>query len=250
MAKGNMLRKLMKTGRVVPWICSWTDRQTHRQKRYFSHLPWHGITRLCTAKCLKQFGKGSHRCHASKHLCNCIITIRLSAAAAVSSSLANCYNFWLKMLQKRLATELRLSPQVTALLPHSSKLVVLPISSEPITIWTGALQLSVETQKVRSHWTLTASHRWTYRIRQVAPMCIPPNTRFQRHLDQFNRFCRARQCAVQTDSHTDHGTWVINQAVGCHYFPPGPQLPPQPLGELLPISLLGEQRHDGCEQFA
>ena len=24
-------------------------------------------------------------------------------------------------------------------------------------------------------------------------------------------------------------TWVINPAVGCHYFPPGPQLPPQPL---------------------
>jgi len=28
------------------------------------------------------------------------------------------------------------------------------------------------------------------------------------------------------------------------------QLPPQPLRGLLPISLLGEQRHDGCEQFA
>jgi len=26
--------------------------------------------------------------------------------------------------------------------------------------------------------------------------------------------------------------------------------PPQPLRELLPISLLDEQRHDGCEQFA
>jgi len=38
--------------------------------------------------------------------------------------------------------------------------------------------------------------------------------------------------------------------VGCHYFPPGLQLPPQPLRGLLPISLLGEQRHDGCEQFA
>ena len=34
------------------------------------------------------------------------------------------------------------------------------------------------------------------------------------------------------------------------YFPPGPQLPPQPLRGLLPILLLGEQRHDGCEQFA
>jgi len=46
------------------------------------------------------------------------------------------------------------------------------------------------------------------------------------------------------------GDWVINPAVGCHYFPPGLQLPPQPLRGLLPISLLGEQRHNGCEQFA
>ena len=45
-------------------------------------------------------------------------------------------------------------------------------------------------------------------------------------------------------------TWVINPAVGCHYFSPGLQLPSQPLGGLQPISLLGEQRHDGCEQFA
>ena len=28
-------------------------------------------------------------------------------------------------------------------------------------------------------------------------------------------------------------TWVINPAVGCHYFPPGLQLPPQPLRGLL-----------------
>ena len=34
------------------------------------------------------------------------------------------------------------------------------------------------------------------------------------------------------------------------YFPPGLQLPPQPLRGLLPVLLLGEQRHDGCEQFA
>ena len=27
-------------------------------------------------------------------------------------------------------------------------------------------------------------------------------------------------------------------------------IPPQPLRRLLPISLLGEQRHNGCEQFA
>ena len=44
--------------------------------------------------------------------------------------------------------------------------------------------------------------------------------------------------------------WVMNPAVGCHYFPPGLQLPPQPLRGMLPILLLGEQRHDGCEQFA
>jgi len=30
-------------------------------------------------------------------------------------------------------------------------------------------------------------------------------------------------------------------AVGCHYFPPGLQLPSQPLKGLLPISLLGER---------
>ena len=35
-----------------------------------------------------------------------------------------------------------------------------------------------------------------------------------------------------------------------HYFPSGLQLSPQPLRGLLPILLLGAQRHDGCEQFA
>ena len=30
-----------------------------------------------------------------------------------------------------------------------------------------------------------------------------------------------------------HVTWVINPAVGCHYFPPGLQLPPQSLRGLL-----------------
>ena len=45
--------------------------------------------------------------------------------------------------------------------------------------------------------------------------------------------------------------WVINSAVGCHYFSPGLQLPPpQPLRGLVPILLLGERRHDGCKQFA
>jgi len=45
-------------------------------------------------------------------------------------------------------------------------------------------------------------------------------------------------------------TWVVNPEVGCYYFPPGPQLPSQPSRGLLPISLLGEQRHDEYEQFA
>ena len=40
----------------------------------------------------------------------------------------------------------------------------------------------------------------------------------------------------------------VSHAVGCLYFPPGPQLPSQPLRGLL--QLLGEQRHNGCEQFA
>ena len=33
-------------------------------------------------------------------------------------------------------------------------------------------------------------------------------------------------------------------------MPPGPQLPSQPVRGLLPVLLLAEQRHDGCEQFA
>jgi len=45
-------------------------------------------------------------------------------------------------------------------------------------------------------------------------------------------------------------TWVINPAVGCHYFSPDLQLPPQLLRGLLPVLLLGEQRHNGCEHFA
>jgi len=37
-------------------------------------------------------------------------------------------------------------------------------------------------------------------------------------------------------------TWVMNLAVGCHYFLPGLQLPPQSLRGLLTVLLLGEQR--------
>ena len=35
-------------------------------------------------------------------------------------------------------------------------------------------------------------------------------------------------------------TWVTNPAVSCHYFPPGLQLPSQPLRGPVPILLLGE----------
>jgi len=38
-------------------------------------------------------------------------------------------------------------------------------------------------------------------------------------------------------------------AVGCQHLLPGLQLSSQPLRRLLPILLLGGQRHDGCEQF-
>ena len=46
-----------------------------------------------------------------------------------------------------------------------------------------------------------------------------------------------------------HVTWIINPKVGCHYFLPGLQLPPQPLRGLLPVLLLGEQRYSGCERL-
>jgi len=49
--------------------------------------------------------------------------------------------------------------------------------------------------------------------------------------------------------------WVINPAVGCHYFPTGLQLPPQPLRGLQPVLLLGVNslpktvtwQHRGCD---
>ena len=44
----------------------------------------------------------------------------------------------------------------------------------------------------------------------------------------------------------------VSHNPGCRlrYFPPGLQIPPQPLRGLLPILLLFEWRHNGCEQFA
>jgi len=45
---------------------------------------------------------------------------------------------------------------------------------------------------------------------------------------------------------------IGNQPAGDVSHKPGArlQLPPQPLRGLLPVLLLGEQRHNGCEQFA
>jgi len=44
----------------------------------------------------------------------------------------------------------------------------------------------------------------------------------------------------------------VSHKPGCRLagFPPGLQLPSQPFRGLPPVSLLGEHRHDGCEQFA
>ena len=41
----------------------------------------------------------------------------------------------------------------------------------------------------------------------------------------------------------------MNATVGCHSFPPRLQLPPQPLRGLLPILLLGEQKHNGLNSL-
>ena len=41
----------------------------------------------------------------------------------------------------------------------------------------------------------------------------------------------------------------VSQKTRCHYFPPGMQLPPQPLRGLLPTLLLGEQRHSSHHSF-
>jgi len=51
-------------------------------------------------------------------------------------------------------------------------------------------------------------------------------------------------------SHKPGGRTDSHLFTGTHYFLPGLQLPSQPLTGLLPISLHGEQKHDGCEQFA
>jgi len=83
-----------------------------------------------------------------------------------------------------------------------------------------------------SHRTVTLSHHVTVKVAHTRLPSIG-----------FRSWSRFLAVSLQV-------TWVINPAVGCHYFLPGLQLPPQPLRGLQPILLLGEQRYDGCEQFA
>ena len=109
----------------------------------------------------------------------------------------------------------------------------------------------------------------------MVPMANP-NPHPKQQLDRSIRFCTAHSFETEKDTDIDlkkvkvahtrlpsvgfrswsrflavslQVTWFMNPAVDCHYFPPGLQLPPQPLIGLLPILLLGEQ-HNGCDQFA
>ena len=77
--------------------------------------------------------------------------------------------------------------------------------------------------------------QWEFHVKKVANTWLPSVG--------FRSWSRCLAVSLQV-------TWVINPVVGCHYFLPGPQLPPQPLRGMFLILLLREQRHDGCEQFA
>ena len=121
------------------------------------------------------------------------------------------------------------------------------------TSWPGIHTRQHNTVKLRYNGLLgTMQKRPLYQRSLVSTVC-------HRHLIRHNKkvkVAHTRLQSVRFRSWSQFLTvnlqvmWVINPAVGCHYFPPGPQLPPQPLRELLPISLLGEERHNGCEQFA
>ena len=93
-------------------------------------------------------------------------------------------------------------------------------------------------------------------MHQQSPPMTDQNLHYQQHTKQYKKVAHTRLPSVWFRSWSRflavslQVTWVINPAVGCHYFPPGPQLSSQPLRRLLPVSQLGEQRHDGCEQFA
>ena len=82
-------------------------------------------------------------------------------------------------------------------------------------------------------------HRWTITSTGSSPLHKGKKTAHTRLQSVgFRSWSRFLTVSLQV-------TWVINLAVGCHYFPPGLQLPSQPLRGLLPISL-----HDGCKQSA
>jgi len=83
-------------------------------------------------------------------------------------------------------------------------------------------------------WTVTASKEKMWCLNSAKNVKVA-HTRLPNV--GFRSWCRFFAVNLQV-------TWVINPAVSCHYFPPCLQLPPQPLRGLLPISLLGEQRHD------
>jgi len=94
------------------------------------------------------------------------------------------------------------------------------------------------------------SGRWRYQtVNQLSTTPCVFVEQLSRKSTNFNDILRTWSLRNFCDFDRVHRTWK-NVAVGCHYFPPGPQLPSQPLKGLLPVSLLGEQRHDGCEQFA
>ena len=122
----------------------------------------------------------------------------------------------------------------------------------------------VTVQTYRHRHVDRQTHRQTDRHMDRCRGAMPHR---HRHVDRHAN----RHTDRQTDRHVDrrrgrhrqmqrHGARLTSErtnlqtrghrAVGCHYFPPGLQLPSQPVRAMLPISLLGEQRHDGCEQFA
>ena len=98
-----------------------------------------------------------------------------------------------------------------------------------------ATPLSRRPRSCCRRWGRSASGIWV-EWRAVACSCWRPTTvlkgkgRTHSRLPSIGFRSWSRFLAVSLQV-----TWVINQAVGCQYFPPGLQLPPQPLRGLLPI---------------
>ena len=131
-----------------------------------------------------------------------------------------------------------------------------------------ALCLSVRPsvcQYVRQCFTKMANHRMT--VHRESRFLVPKiSAKFDRGHPQRGRQMQVQNLVQVKLAHTRLPSvgfrswsrflavslqvmWVINLPVGCHYFPPGLQLPSQRLRGLLPVLLLGEQRHDGCTQL-